>query len=131
MGVKLAKWPKDAMESWGVWFMFGLFAGILVSGFVAQLAPPKPVSLFPFVPPPLAPANAYTLDPTCTKVHASRHLLILIACTSMCTYTHLNHTVATLPAGVGGGLGPAPQWRAVRSIAASHHCRCCDDVHVL
>lgn len=29
-GAKLMKWPRDAMESYGGWFLFGLFAGILV-----------------------------------------------------------------------------------------------------
>lgn len=29
-GAKLLKWPRDALERWGGWFLFGLFAAILV-----------------------------------------------------------------------------------------------------
>ena len=29
-GAKLMKWPRAAMEAWGGWFLFGLFAAILV-----------------------------------------------------------------------------------------------------
>jgi hypothetical protein len=29
-GAKLLKWPRDAMEAWGGWFLFWLFAAILI-----------------------------------------------------------------------------------------------------
>jgi hypothetical protein len=29
-GVVLRKWPKEELERWGGWFLFGLFAAILV-----------------------------------------------------------------------------------------------------
>jgi hypothetical protein len=29
-GAKLMKWPREAMEEWGGWFLFGLFAAILI-----------------------------------------------------------------------------------------------------
>ena len=29
-GARLLKWPRDALERWGGWFLFGLFAAILV-----------------------------------------------------------------------------------------------------
>lgn len=31
-GVVLRKWPKEELERWGGWFLFGLFAAILVCG---------------------------------------------------------------------------------------------------
>jgi hypothetical protein len=31
-GVALRKWPKEELERWGGWFLFGLFAAILVRG---------------------------------------------------------------------------------------------------
>jgi hypothetical protein len=29
-GAQLLKWPRDEMEKWGGWFLWGLFAAILI-----------------------------------------------------------------------------------------------------
>lgn len=29
-GATLLKWPREAMDKWGAWFLFGMFAVILV-----------------------------------------------------------------------------------------------------